>query len=188
MPKILFHTCCSPCACQPIEELVKQGFEVTIFYYNPNVQPREEYDARLAELKKYLQEWPMVEIIEGEYEVEKWLEQIKGLESEPERGRRCDVCYEMRLRKTAEQAKKLGYEYFGSSLSISPHKKAEKISELGQKIAAEMGVKFLDRDWKKMGGWQQACALAKEHNFYRQNYCGCVFSKSKMKNQNEKLR
>lgn len=175
--RILFHTCCSPCACQPIRELLEAGFEVTVFYDNPNIQPKEEYDARLRELKKYLQELPGVKIIEGEYDVLEWLEKIKGLENEPERGRRCDVCYEFRLRRTAKRAGELGYEYFGSSLSISPHKKADKISELGQKIAKEYGLKFMDRDWKKMGGFQAACRLAKEHNFYRQNYCGCVFSK-----------
>lgn len=177
MSKILFHTCCSPCACWPIDELGRQGFVVTVFYYNPNIQPKDEYITRLTELKKYLSERPEVKIIEGEYEIEKWLEQIKGLENEPERGVRCDICYEMRLRATAKQAKKLGYEYFGSSLSISPHKKAEKISELGQKIAEEYGLKFLDRDWKKSGGFQAACQIAKEHDFYRQHYCGCVFSK-----------
>ncbi|HOZ36297.1 MAG TPA: epoxyqueuosine reductase QueH [bacterium] len=180
MPKILFHTCCSPCACYPIEELERLGFAVTVFYYNPNVQPREEYDARLAELKKYLATTHQgVKIVQGEYEVEKWFDQIKGLENEPERGRRCDVCYELRLRKTAQKAKELGCEYFGSSLSVSPHKKADKISELGNKIAAKYGLKFLDRDWKKTGGFQAACQIAKKHNFYRQNYCGCVFSKSK---------
>ena len=177
--KILFHTCCSPCACEPIEELRNQGFEVTLFFDNPNIQPKEEYDARLLELKKYLQTIPRVEIIEGAYDVLDWLKAIKGLESEPERGKRCDVCYDLRLRRTAKKAKELGYEYFGSSLSISPHKKADKISELGQKIAKEYGLKFLDRDWKKMGGFQRACEIAKEHAFYRQNYCGCVFSKKR---------
>jgi epoxyqueuosine reductase len=177
MPKILFHTCCSPCACHPIKELMSTGFEVTIFYYNPNIQPKEEYDARLLELKKYLAELPTVKIIEGDYESKEWLAKIKGLENEPERGRRCDVCYEFRLARTAQKAKELGCEYFGSSLSISPHKKADKISELGGKIAQEHGLKFLDRDWKKMGGFQHACQIAKEHDFYRQNYCGCVFSK-----------
>ncbi|NMC51895.1 epoxyqueuosine reductase QueH [Candidatus Kuenenbacteria bacterium] len=177
--KILFHTCCSPCACQPIEELLGGGFEVTIFYYNPNIHPEPEYKARFQELKKYLQELPVIKIIGGEYEIEQWFKKIKGFEREPERGKRCDLCYELRLKKTAAEAKKMGYEYFGSSLSISPHKKAEKISELGNKIAKEYGLKFLDRDWKKMGGFQKACELSREHNFYRQNYCGCVFSRRK---------
>jgi len=168
-----------------VAELQKLGFEVTIFYYNPNIWPVEEYQARLMELKKYLAALPAVKIIEGDYENTKWLEAVRGLEKELERGKRCDICYKLRLERTARLAAELKYEYFGSSLSISPHKKAEKISQQGQTLAKKYGLEFLDRDWKKLGGFQAACQIAKERNFYRQNYCGCAFSVRTQKTNNK---
>lgn len=176
--KILLHTCCSPCACYPIQELINQGFQVTLFYYNPNIHPQEEYESRLNELKKYLKKFPDIKLIRGEYEVKKWFKLTKGLEYEPERGKRCDVCYEMRLRKTAELAKEKDFDYFGSTLSISPHKKADKISSIGNKLAKEFKLKFFDKDWKKMDGFKQACDISKQEDFYRQDYCGCIYSKA----------
>lgn len=179
--KILLHSCCSPCACHPIRELVSQGYQVTLFYYNPNIHPKSEYDIRFDELNKYISKIEGVTIIEGEYEVKEWFKKIKGLEREPERGKRCDICYEMRLRATAKKAADEAYDYFGSTLSISPHKKADKISEIGNKLADEYNLKFFDRDWKKMDGFKKSCAIAREENFYRQDYCGCVFSKGDRK-------
>jgi len=178
MSSILLHTCCSPCACYPIEELINQGYKVTLFYYNPNIQPASEYQTRLDELKKYLETNKKINMIEGLYEPKKWFVLIKGLENEPERGKRCDVCYQMRLTKTAEMAKEKKFNYFGSTLSISPHKKAAKISELGKLLAKKYGVGFFDKDWKKNEGFKQACRISKEENFYRQNYCGCIYSKT----------
>ena len=177
MKKILFHTCCSPCACYPVEELKKEGFDVTLFFYNPNIHPHGEYQARLKELKKYLGDFPEVELIEGDYQVEKWFELTRGLEKEPERGRRCDICYQLRLEQTARFAKNNGYQYFGSSLSISPHKKAEKISSIGAQLAEEFKINFYDRDWKKQDGFKRSCAISRQHGFYRQDYCGCIYSK-----------
>ena len=174
--KILIHTCCSPCACHPIQELMKEGYQVTLFYYNPNIHPKDEYLARLNELKKYLGKLKGVEIIEGEYEDKKWFELTRGLEHEPEKGKRCDVCYEMRLRKTAELAKEKGFDCFASTLLISPHKKADKINQLGNELSDELGIKFFNKDWKKMDGFKRACEISKKENFYRQDYCGCVYS------------
>ena len=178
MSSILLHTCCSPCACHPIKKLADQGYQVTLFYYNPNIHPTDEYQLRLNELKKYLNKLKNIKIIEGKYEPKKWFELIKGLEDEPEKGKRCDICYQMRLAETAKIARGKRFDYFGSTLSISPHKKAVKISELGNIIAKEYGVKFFDKDWKKMEGFKQACLIAKQENFYRQDYCGCVYSKT----------
>jgi epoxyqueuosine reductase len=175
--KILLHSCCSPCAAHPIKELISEGYQVTLFYYNPNIHPKSEYTARLGELSAYLGKIPGVGIIEGEYEDKKWFEQMKGLEREPERGKRCDKCYEMRLGKTAEMARSNGYDSFGSTLSISPHKKAIKISEIGNKLASEFGVEFFDRDWKKLDGFKKSCDIARNEDFYRQDYCGCSYSK-----------
>lgn len=175
--KILMQTCCSPCACQPIEELIKEGYEITLFYYNPNIHPKSEYINRLNELKKYLGKLKGVKIIEGEYEDKKWFELTRGLKYEPEKGKRCDICYEMRLRKTAELARDKGFNYFASSLSISPHKKADKISQIGRELEKKYGVKFFDKDWKKMNGFKRACEISKQESFYRQDYCGCIYSR-----------
>lgn len=178
MESILLHTCCSPCACYPIKELLDQNYQVTLFYYNPNIHPTDEYQIRLNELKKYLSKFKSVEIIEGKYNPKEWFKLSKGLENEPEKGKRCDVCYEMRLTKTAQLAKEKNFTYFGSTLSISPHKKADKISELGNLLAKKYKVKFFDKDWKKNDGFKYACAIAKKENFYRQDYCGCVYSRN----------
>ncbi len=177
MEKILLHSCCAPCACYPLRELLSQGYQVTLFYYNPNIHPFEEYRARLAELKNYLAKLGNLELIEGDYEVEKWFKLIKGLEHEPERGKRCDICYRMRLERTAQLAKQKKFDYFGSTLSISPHKKADVISRLGEELAAKYQIKFFDRDWKKKDGFKISCQISREENFYRQDYCGCIFSK-----------
>ncbi len=177
MEKILLHSCCAPCACYPLKELLDQGYQITLFYYNPNIHPPKEYQARLVELKKYLNKLGKINLIEGEYEVEKWFKLIKGLEQEPERGKRCDICYQLRLEMTARLAKAKGFDYFGSTLSISPHKKAAVISQLGQQLARKYKINFFDRDWKKKDGFKISCQISRQENFYRQNYCGCIFSK-----------
>ena len=134
---ILLHTCCSPCVCYPFKYLSQAGFQVTLFFYNPNIYPREEYFIRLGELQKYLSKLPALDLIVGEYDHHSWLDLVRGLETEPERGPRCDLCYESRLKETAVLAKHRGFDYFGSTLSISPHKNAAKISEIGNRLAAE---------------------------------------------------
>ncbi len=187
MESILLHTCCAPCVCYPIDVLINQGYQVTLFYYNPNIHPRKEYELRLKELKGYIKKYKNVKIIEGIYEPKKWFKLIKGLENEPERGKRCDICYQMRLEQTAKLAKEKNFDYFASALSISPHKKADKLSELGQLLAQKYQIKFFDKDWKKNDGFKISCQISRQENFYRQDYCGCIYSKlereKKLKNR-----
>jgi len=176
MKKILLQVCCAPCACFPMQVLFDEGFKITLFFYNPNIHPEKEYEKRLTELKKYVAKFPAVNLVAGKYEKEKWLAQTKSLAQELEGGKRCDVCYRIRLKKTAQTAKQKNFNYYGSTLSISPHKKAAKISELGNKLAKEIGIAFLDRNWRKKEGFKKACLIAKVEKFYRQNYCGCIYS------------
>ncbi len=186
MPRLLLHACCAPCVVYPIERLEPE-FELGVFFYNPNIQPAEEYDKRLSELIRFCQKQNMV-LIERPYDTAEWFDKIKGLENEPERGRRCDICYEMRLRKTAEYAKKNGFAWFGTGLTSSPYKKADKINELGQQLEKELGVKYYAADFKKKGGALRAVELSKKYGFYRQNYCGCVFSKRERETKDAKRR
>ena len=174
MKKILLHSCCAPCSAHVIKELQKE-YEVTLFYFNPNIFPQEEYQKRLKEAKDYLQKIK-VDLIEGEYDHDLWLEQIKGYENEPERGKRCHICYRYRLEKTAVQAKELGSDVFCSTLSISPHKDAEMINKIGQELSEKHKIGYLESDWKKQEGFKKACDISKEEGFYRQEYCGCEFS------------
>ena len=174
MTKLLLHSCCAPCLTHPLEEL-RKDFEVVIFFYNPNIHPREEYDMRLTEAKKYCN--GKCEIIEGKYEVERWFELAKGLEDEPERGSRCRICYEMRLAKTAEVAVKKNFQTFATTLSIAPHKNAKWLNEIGKNLEQKFGVKYLAADWKKRDGFKKPLALSRAANLHRQNYCGCAYSK-----------
>ena len=160
-------------------ELLKSKFsQILIYFYNPNIQPEEEYEKRKESAEK-LAEIYHLEFEEGEYEPKKWFEKIKGFENEPEGGRRCPICFEMRLRKTVELARERGFEYFSTTLAVSPYKNEKIIDELGQKIAAEFNLKFLnlkDFDGNKKELWQKTRELAKKHGFYHQKYCGCIFS------------
>jgi predicted adenine nucleotide alpha hydrolase (AANH) superfamily ATPase len=173
-PKILLHSCCAPCLTHPLEELQKD-FEVVLFFYNPNIHPREEYEMRLTEAKRYC--LGKCEILEEKYDPEVWFEKIKGFENEPERGARCRICYEMRLAKTAEFAAKSGFQFFATTLSISPHKNADWLNEIGQKLSSKYKIKFLESNWKKCDGFKKSLELSKSANLKRQNYCGCVFSR-----------
>ena len=178
-PTILLHCCCAPCSSYCMEFL-NPFSRITAYYYNPNITDKSEYDKRVAELKRLIDEMPMTnkaEFLEGLYEPEVFLDKAKGLENEPERGKRCILCYELRLRKTAEEAKRLGYEYFTTTLSISPLKDASALNRIGLKLGEEYGVKYLTSDFKKNGGYQRSIVLSREYNLYRQNYCGCEFSK-----------
>lgn len=174
-PKLLLHACCAPCSIYVLQKL-SQDHEVTIYFYDPNIHPQEEYILRRDELKKYAQQIGIV-FAEGEYETEKWFKKTKGLENEPERGKRCGACFDLRLAKTAAKAKAENYDVWATVLSISPHKDAGQINAVGQKIAAVVGLPFIAEDWKKNNGFKIASQLSKEEGFYRQNYCGCIYSK-----------
>ena len=188
-PKLLIHSCCAPCSSYVLEYL-SQYFEITIFYFNPNIYPEEEYSRRVEEQKQLIQAMPLTSKItfrQGEYQPLDYYQAIKGLEKEPEGGDRCFVCYELRLREAAMSAKEGGYDYFTTTLSISPHKKSEKLNEIGSKLAAEYGVVYLPSDFKKKNGYKRSIELSKEYNLYRQDYCGCVFSMREQPNQDETI-
>jgi hypothetical protein len=175
MPKFLLHTCCAPCSIAIIEEL-KDKYALTVLFYNPNIQPEEEYSKRKAEVVKVCSEWdvPMVDI---DYETEKWQEATRGLETEPEGGARCVQCFNLRLNRTADYAAKHAFNFFGTSLTSGRNKKADVIHPIGKVLADRYGIKFFDTDWKKGGRQEKANKLISERNIYRQIYCGCVYSK-----------
>ncbi len=174
MPKILLHSCCAPCSTHVIQELQKE-YEVTVFYFNPNIFPEAEYKKRLKELENYLGKIK-VNLIIGKYDHQQWLKIINGLELEPEGGERCFVCYKYRLEETARKAREMGFDIFCSTLSISPHKNAEKINEFGKELAKKYKIGYLESNWKKKNGFQISCQISREEGFYRQEYCGCEFS------------
>lgn len=179
LPSLLLHSCCAPCSSYVLEYLSKY-FRITIYFYNPNIHPEEEYFQRRDENKDFIAKLPVenkVEFREGEYKPADFFALTKGLEKEREGGERCFKCYEQRMRSTVEMAKKEGFDYFTTVLSISPHKNAQKINEIGERLEKESGVKFLYADFKKKGGFKRSTELSKEYNLYRQDYCGCVFSR-----------
>ncbi|MFW0862029.1 MAG: epoxyqueuosine reductase QueH [Candidatus Komeilibacteria bacterium] len=183
MKKMLLHTCCAPCAIYVVQELSKQ-YDLTLYYYNTNIHPADEYQKRLNEIIKWSTK-KNIKLVEAKYNVEDWFAAVKGLEQEPEGALRCFVCYEMRMRETALYAKDNNFDLFGTTMSISPHKKADKLNEIGNKLKEELGIDYLEADWKKNEGFKIACKLSKEENFYRQDYCGCTFSK---KNKTDAIR
>ncbi len=175
---LLLHSCCAPCSSYVLEYL-SQYFEITLFYYNPNIGSREEYVKRTNELKSLISRvnYPNpVTLIEGEYEPDVFYEMVRGLENEPERGKRCYECYKLRLKRTAKLAKELGVDYFTTTLSISPMKNAEWLNSIGEELGDEYEISYLPSDFKKKGGYQRSIELSKEYDLYRQDYCGCVFS------------
>jgi len=179
VPTLLLHACCAPCSSYVLEYL-SNYFQITVLYYNPNISPRTEYDTRAEELKRLIGEMEFnhpVKLVVGEYEPEKFYSMAKGMEDLPEGGERCFKCYEQRLRYTAQMANEGGFDYFTTTLSISPLKNATKLNEIGQELAAEFGVEYLLSDFKKKNGYKRSVELSAEHGLYRQNYCGCVFSK-----------
>lgn len=180
-PSLLLHCCCAPCASHCLTVVTKH-FETSAFFYNPNIFPYEEYLYRLEELKRLTKSMPLprpVRVIEGAYCPQEFFEIAKGLENAPERGERCHSCFALRLTETAKAAKTGGFEYFGTTLTLSPKKDEQVINAIGEKIAAEYGLKWLPSDFKKQDGYLHSVALSKQYNLYRQNYCGCVFSKNK---------
>ena len=180
MPSLLLHSCCAPCSSYVLEYL-SPYFHIYDFYYNPNIYPKREYEERKEELMRLLQEMSLQEkvtFLEGTYEPEKFFEMAKGLENLPEGGERCFKCYEMRLRESAKIAKEQGVDYFATTLTISPLKNAQKLNELGEAIAKEYGVAYLPSDFKKKNGYKRSVELSTQYELYRQNYCGCIFSKN----------
>lgn len=176
-PLLLLHSCCGPCSSYVIEYL-RQYFRIALYYYNPNIAPPEEYRRRLQEQKQLLEKMGGIEnFLEGVYEPEKYYQIVGGMEEEPEGGERCFRCYELRLREAAQEAVRLHADYFTTTLSISPHKNAQKLMEIGNKLSKEYGVPYLVSDFKKKGGFQRSLELSRIYGLYRQDYCGCAFSK-----------
>lgn len=175
--KLLLHSCCGPCSTSVIEKL-KDSYDLTIFYYNPNIYPQEEYIKRLNEQKKYIQlSNQNIKIIDGEYlDSNMFYEKFSGLEECKEGGERCKVCIYLRLFKTALKAKELGFDIFASTLSVSPHKNAQLINDYGLKLQNDIGINYLISDFKKQDGYLNSIKLSKAYNLYRQNYCGCKYS------------
>lgn len=191
-PRLFLHSCCAPCSSYVLEYL-RVYFRITVFYYNPNISRETEYRKRVEEQKRLIMAYNEgadidapaypIAIVEGDYEPERFYEIAKGLEKCPEGGERCFACYEQRLGKTAELASAGGYDYFTTTLTISPLKNAVKLNEIGECLAEEYHVKWLPSDFKKKGGYQRSIVLSKEYGLYRQNYCGCIYSERERKEQ-----
>ena len=178
IPTLLLHSCCAPCSSYVLEYL-SNYFGITVFYYNPNIYPDEEYEMRVREQQRFIRAFPAkhpIDFIEGAYDKERFYEMARGLEAVPEGGQRCFQCYELRLREAGELAKARGFDYFTTTLSISPMKNAEKLNEIGLRLAEELGVSYLCSDFKKRNGYKRSTELSREYGMYRQDYCGCVFS------------
>ena len=177
-PTLLLHSCCAPCSSYVLEYL-SEYFRITVFYYNPNIYPEEEYRMRVKEQQTFIQKLPTkypVAFEEGQYDTDRFYVIAKGLEQVPEGGERCFRCYELRLREAGELAQKWGFDYFTTTLSISPLKNAEKLNEIGTRIGEEVGVTYLQSDFKKKNGYKRSTELSKEYGMYRQDYCGCIYS------------
>lgn len=178
-PTLLLHSCCAPCSSYVLEYLSRY-FYITIFYYNPNIDTRFEFDRRVNEQTRLIQEMPMahkVKFIKGAYDSERFYRMAEGMEDIPEGGERCFKCYRLRLEEAAKTAKERGFDYFTTTLSISPLKNAQVLNEIGRELSEEYGVKYLYSDFKKKEGYKRSCELSKEYGLYRQDYCGCEFSK-----------
>lgn len=180
VPSLLLHSCCAPCSSHCIEYL-SNHLEITVLYYNPNIYPKAEYEKRKAEQKRLISEMETkypVKMLDCDFESEKFYEMAKGMEDCREGGERCFKCYRLRLEKTVQEAKIQSFDYFTTTLTISPLKNAQKINEIGNELSEEYGVKFLPSDFKKREGYKRSIELSKAYNLYRQNYCGCVFSQA----------
>lgn len=178
-PKLALHACCAPCSSAVLEQLA-DVFDITVFFYNPNISPETEFRHRLEEQVRLVNEMLPgrgISVCEGEYDAEEFYRRVKGHEKDPEGGERCGICFDMRLRRTAEFAKENGMDYFTTTLSISPLKDAQRLNALGGDLAGEYGVKYLFSDFKKKEGYKRSCSLSAEYDLYRQDFCGCVFSK-----------
>ena len=202
-PKVFMHACCAPCSSYCLLAL-RDVASLGVYYYNPNITLSEEYEYRYSEIKRLIGIYNdnpdrvlsedcrqvdinkgyvnrnYINIIDVPYEPQLFMEKTKGFETCPERGERCSICFDLRLRKTAEEAKKLGYDFFATTLTLSPLKNADVINAIGERISLEVGIAYLPTDFKKKNGYKMSIELSKEFNLYRQNYCGCIFSKNKI--------
>lgn len=177
--KMLLHVCCAPCSSHVLE-LLNTQYDITAFFYNPNITDKEEYEKRILELNRFVNVAPFAEgvaIVDGSFSPDTFFKMARGLEAEPERGKRCYKCYELRMEAAARYAGEHGFDIFTTTLSISPHKNAQWINEIGTRMSEKYGVDYLYSDFKKKNGYARSIELSKEYNLYRQNYCGCVFSK-----------
>lgn len=182
VPRLFLHSCCAPCSSYVLEYL-SNYFEITVFYYNPNIYPESEYTKRIFEQQKLISDMRFkhpVSFVAGEYDRERFHEIVRGLEHVKEGGERCLRCYELRLRKAAELARKCEYDYFTTTLTISPLKNADRLNEIGMRLAQEYGVEYLQSDFKKKNGYKRSIELSKEYGLYRQDYCGCEFSRNNL--------
>ena len=178
VPRLLLHSCCAPCSSYVLEYLSRY-FYITVLYYNPNIFPPSEYALRVREQESLISRMDFVypvAFLEGSYRPETFYEAVKGLEGEPECGKRCEKCYELRLLEAAKEAKAGDYDYFTTTLTISPLKSADKLNEIGRRLGTEYGVAYLPSDFKKRDGYKRSTQLSKEYGLYRQDYCGCVYS------------
>lgn len=178
-PALALHSCCAPCSSYVLEAL-SPFFEISVYYYNPNIAPRAEYERRKAEQQRLIETAQFENAVcffDADYSEDTWHQAVLGLEQEPEGGARCLACFEHRLAQTALFAEQHGIEWFCSTLSVSPHKDAAAINEIGQRLASERGLRFLPSDFKKRGGYQRSLELSKQLGLYRQNYCGCAYSR-----------
>ena len=202
-PKVFMHACCAPCSSYCLLAL-RDVASLGVYYYNPNITLSEEYEYRYSEIKRLIGIYNdnpdrvlsedcrqvdinnsyvnrnYINIIDVPYEPQLFMEKTKGFETCPERGERCSICFDLRLRKTAEEAKKHGYDFFATTLTLSPLKNADVINAIGERISSEVGIAYLPTDFKKKNGYKMSIELSKEFNLYRQNYCGCIFSKNKI--------
>lgn len=189
VPTLLLHTCCAPCSSAVIERL-SDFFRITVLYYNPNIEPKEEYILRKEEQKRFIREFKTkypVTFLDCDYESEKFIEISKGLESEREGGARCPKCFKLRLEYTAKLAKEKGFNYFGTSLTVSPYKNAEILNKIGEELQKEYQVSFLYSDFKKHDGYKKSIELSHKYHLYRQDYCGCKFSKKEREEQKKRV-
>ena len=178
-PTLLLHACCAPCSSYVLEYLSRY-FKITLFYYNPNISPESEYRYRVSEVKRLVAEMlpnSDITVVEGRYDPERFAQTVRGLEGEPEGGKRCRVCFRLRLEEAARQAQTLGCEFFTTTLTISPLKNARVLNEIGEELAPIYQTKYLVSDFKKREGYKRSIQLSSEYHLYRQDYCGCVYSK-----------
>ena len=177
-PTLLLHSCCGPCSTEVIDFL-KDYFKITVFYYNPNIEPEEEYFHRKREQIRFIEEYKEAKIyfLDCDYNHEAFKEMAKGLEQEKEGGARCNKCFYLRIKVTAQKAKELGYNYFGTTLTVSPHKNSTIINKIGEQISKELAIPFIYGDFKKNDGYKKSIEFSKIYNLYRQDYCGCLYGK-----------
>lgn len=175
--QVLLHTCCAPCAPYVIDVLENE-YNTTLYFYNPNIHPSAEYSLRVQEIRRLADDLHK-QLIIGDEDTAVWFSLVKGFEQEPERGKRCEICFKMRLESAFRRACELSIPFVATTLTVSPHKSASTINAIGKHLSQEYGVGFIAKDFKKQDGFRKTCDAGKKYNFYRQNYCGCIFSKQK---------